>query len=250
MTEHFFCSILELADDHLILGHRLSEWCGHAPTLEEDLSLPNLGLDMLGVASSLYSLASNIDVNGRCDDQLAFDRPEREYKSCLLMEKPNEHFGYTMLKQLYFSVFMELYWERCISSNEETVSGIAGKAIKEIAYHIRHSGEWVIRLGDGTKESHARMLEAINELHPYTDELFYMSESSMNCLNKGYLPDRCKLRGSWKARINGILKEATLPFPKTSHFHIGGRSGVHTESMGHLISEMQYLQRTYPGQKW
>ena len=124
----FFSFDFELADDHLILGHRLSEWCGHAPTLEEDLSLPNLGLDMLGVASSLYSLASNIDVNGRSDDQLAFNRLEREYKSCLLMEKPNEHFGYTMLKQLYFSVFMELYWERCISSNEETISGIAGKA--------------------------------------------------------------------------------------------------------------------------
>ena len=250
MSDNLFYSILELADDHLILGHRLSEWCGHAPTLEEDLSLPNLGLDLLGVATSLYSFASKLDSKCRSDDQLAFGRLEREYKSCLLMEKPNEHFGYTMLKQLYFSTFMEIFWENSLHSKNEDIAGVASKSVKEIAYHIRHSGEWVIRLGDGTQKSHNKMLEAIHELHPYTDELFHMSKYSKQCLRDGYLPDRSKLRSSWIIRIKRIFEEATLPFPTISHFHAGGREGIHTESMGHLISEMQYLQRAYPGQKW
>ena len=166
------------------------------------------------------------------------------------MEKPNEHFGYTILKQLYFSIFMEIFWENCLKSKNEDIAGVAGKSVKEIAYHIRHSGEWLIRLGDGTQESHNKMLEAIHELHPYTDELFHMSESSKDCFREGYLPDRRALKNSWITRVEGIFEEATLPFPKVSNFHTGGRKGIHTESMGHLISEMQYLQRAYPGQKW
>lgn len=250
MSKNLFCSTIELADDHLILGHRLSEWCGHAPTLEEDLSLPNLGLDLLGAATNLYSLASNLEGGKRSEDELAFGRIEKEYKNCLLVEKPNENFGHTMLKQLYFCVFMKLFWNQCSSSKNKILSGISGKSQKEMVYHIRHSGEWVIRLGDGTEESHSKMTEAINELHPYTEELFYMSEASLICAKKNYLPNRLKIKGAWEKEIKDIFKEANLTYPSVEHFQVGGRNGIHTENMGYLISNMQYLQKTYPGQTW
>ncbi len=250
MSKSLFYSTIELADDHLIMGHRLSEWCGHAPTLEEDLSLPNLGLDLLGAATNLYSLASNLEKGKRSEDELAFGRIEKEYKNCLLAEKANENFGHTMLKHLYFCVFMKLYWNECNSSKNKVLAGISGKSQKEMLYHIRHSGEWIIRLGDGTEESHNKMIEAINELHPYTEELFYMSEASLNCARKNYLPDRSKLKRTWEKEIKDIFKKATLPYPSVEHFHSGGRNGIHTENMGYLISTMQHLQRTYPGQIW
>ncbi len=250
MSKSLFYAIIELADDHLILGHRLSEWCGFAPTLEEDLSLPNLGLDLLGAATNLYQLASELEGSNRSEDDLAFGRLENEYKNCLLVEKPNENFGHTMLKQLYFCLFMKFYWANCDTSKNKVLAGISRKSQKEMEYHIRHSGEWIIRLGDGTKESHKRIIEATNELHPYTEELFYMSHNSITCVKESYLPDRSKIRHSWEKEIRTVFKEATLPYPDVEHFQNGGREGVHTESMGHLISKMQYLQRTYPGQNW
>ena len=155
-------ALLELADDHLILGHRLSEWCGHAPLLEEDLALPNMGLDLIGTARSLYTYACQVENKNKSEDDFAFLRNEREYVNCLLVERPNFNFAHTILKQLYFSVFMELYWAAALNSDDEMLVGIAGKAKKEMAYHVRHSGEWTVRLGDGTSVSNKKMLQAVN----------------------------------------------------------------------------------------
>ena len=151
-----FDALLELADDHLVLGHRVSEWCGHAPMLEEDLAMPNMALDMIGTARSLYEYAGQVEGKGRGEDDLAYLRSERDYRNLLLVERPNGDFAHTMLRQLYFAAFMHPYWTAALSSEDETIQGIAGKAVKEMAYHIRHAGEWVIRLGDGTEESARR----------------------------------------------------------------------------------------------
>ncbi len=165
-------ALVGLGDDHLVLGHRLSEWCGHAPMLEEDLALPNMGLDMLGQARALYSYAAELEGKGRSEDDIAFLRTDREYANCLLVERPNRDFAHTMLRQLYFAAFMEPYLAGDHGSTDATLAAIAGKAVKEVAYHVRHAGEWVIRLGDGTEESARRMQSAVNALHPYTEELF------------------------------------------------------------------------------
>jgi ring-1,2-phenylacetyl-CoA epoxidase subunit PaaC len=159
-------ALVGLGDDHLVLGHRLSEYCGHAPMLEEDLALPNMGLDMLGQARALYSYAGELEGRGRTEDDIAYLRTDREYGNCLLVERPNRDFAHTMLRQLYFAAFMEPFWQATLASTDETLRGIAGKAVKEVAYHIRHAGEWVIRLGDGTEESARRMQEAVKALHP------------------------------------------------------------------------------------
>ena len=152
--------VLRLADDHLILGHRVSEWCGHAPMLEEDLAMPNMALDLIGQARSLYQYAAELEGKGRTEDDLAYMRRERDYTNCLMVERPNGDFAHTMLRQLYFAAYMEAYWTQCLASTDETIRAIAAKAIKEVAYHIRHAGEWVIRLGDGTEESARRMVSA------------------------------------------------------------------------------------------
>ena len=160
-----FDAVLELADDHLILGHRVSEWCGHAPMLEEDLAMPNMALDMIGTARTLYEHAARLEGKGRSEDDLAYLRVEREYRNLLLCERPNGDFAQTMLRQLYFAAFMEPYWKTALESSDNVIRGVAGKAVKEMAYHIRHAGEWVIRLGDGTSESAAKMQTAVQELH-------------------------------------------------------------------------------------
>jgi ring-1,2-phenylacetyl-CoA epoxidase subunit PaaC len=172
-NEHLFAALLQLADDHLILGHRVSEWCGHAPMLEEDLALSNLALDLLGQARALYAYAGTVEGKGRDEDQLAFLRLERDYRNLLLVERPNGDFAHTVLRQFYFAAYMKPYWDWiAVNSTDETLRGIAGKAAKEMAYHVRHCGEWVIRLGDGTEESSARMRAAVEALHRYTAELF------------------------------------------------------------------------------
>ncbi|MGJ8527561.1 1,2-phenylacetyl-CoA epoxidase subunit PaaC [Maritalea sp.] len=245
-----FNALLELGDDHLILGHRISEWCGHAPMLEEDLAMPNMALDLIGASRSLYTYAGEIEGNGRDEDQLAYLRLDREYKNCLLVERPNEDFAHTMLRQLYFAAFMEPYWQAALASKDRTVQGIAGKSIKEMAYHIRHAGEWVVRLGDGTKESANRMKDAVDWLHPYVDELFAMSEDAQTCADEGLLPDRAALRDQWEQTISNIFDQALLEIPSVQFAQTGGRTGHHGEEFGHLLSQLQYVQRTHPGMVW
>lgn len=246
----FFDALVELADDHLVLGHRLSEWCGHGPTIEEDMAMPNMALDLIGTARSLYTHAGEIEGKGRDEDDLAYLRVEREYRNCLLVERPNGDFAHTMLRQLYFAAFMEPYWLAAAGSADEVVAGVAGKAVKEVRYHIRHAGEWVIRLGDGTEESAGRMGAAVDALHPYTDELFEASDAARAACDQGLLPDRAALRPKWEATIDDIFAQAQLRRPDVAWPMSGGRRGLHGEELGHLLAELQYVQRAYPGCEW
>ena len=244
-------ALIALGDDHLILGHRLSEWCGHAPMLEEDLSMPNMALDLLGQARNLYTYAGELEGQGRDEDDLAYLRTDREYKNCLLVERPNGDFAHTMLRQLYFAAFMHPYWGATAEKTTDSkIRGFAEKAMKEIAYHIRHSGEWVVRLGDGTEESARRMQEAVEALHIYTDELFTVTDDLRVCIDAGLLPDPTQMRDSWNWTIEKVFGEALLKVPEVPHPQEGGREGRHTEAFGHLLSELQYMQRTYPGMTW
>ncbi|RBI85468.1 phenylacetate-CoA oxygenase subunit PaaI [Rhodosalinus halophilus] len=242
-----FEALLELADDHLVLGHRLSEWCGHAPMLEEDLALPNMALDLIGTSRTLYTYAGEVEGAGRDEDALAYLRDEMEYRNCLLVERPNGDFAQTMLRQLYFAAFMEPYWKAALESPDETVRGIAGKAVKEMAYHIRHAGEWVIRLGDGTEESARRMQEAVEELHRYTDELFHSSAAARGV---DALPDRAAIRPEWDRVIGEIFAEARLEIPQVPFPQQGGREMQHGEALGHMLAEMQVTHRAHPGAVW
>jgi ring-1,2-phenylacetyl-CoA epoxidase subunit PaaC len=239
-----FDAVLELADDHLVLGHRLSEWCGHAPMLEEDLALPNMALDLIGTARTLYDHAGRLEGAGRSEDDLAYLRGEREYRNCLLVERPNGDFAHTMLRQLYFAAFMAPYWRAALDHGDEVIRGVAGKAVKEMAYHIRHAGEWVIRLGDGTEESRARMIAAIDDLHIYTGELFEEGAA------EGMLPSRAAIRPAWEATIDEVFGEAGLDRPKVPYPRSGGRSGVHGEDLGHMLAVMQSVYRAHPGASW
>ncbi|MEM5472224.1 1,2-phenylacetyl-CoA epoxidase subunit PaaC [Hoeflea sp. AS60] len=244
-------AILELADDCLILGHRLSEWCGHAPILEEELALANMGLDLLGQARALYAYAGELEGKGRGEDDFAFLRREREYRNCLLVERENRDFAHTMLRQLYFAAFMQPHWHTiAATSGDETLRGIAAKAEKEMAYHLRHAGEWVIRMGDGTDESAARMADAVTELHRYTGEMFMASPARADAVAAGILPDPDSLRVEWDETIATVFRPANLTVPDVRMPQKGGRDGIHGEGMGHLLAELQFMQRAYPGQTW
>ncbi|WP_102226942.1 1,2-phenylacetyl-CoA epoxidase subunit PaaC [Acidimangrovimonas sediminis] len=250
MSDAIVTALLELADDHLVLGHRLSEWCGHAPMLEEDLALPSMGLDLIGAARVLYTRAGEIEGKGRGEDDFAYLRDERAYRNCLLVERPNGDFAQTMLRQLYFAAFMEPYWKAALGSSDAVVQGLAAKALKEVAYHIRHSAEWVIRLGDGTAESAARMAEAVVELHGYTDELFLSSEAAQAAEAAGILPGRAALRTAWEAALKPVFAEAQLDWPEKVWPQSGGRKGEHGEALGHMLAEMQVIARAHPGAVW
>ena len=246
----FATFLLRLADDHLILGHRLSEWCGHAPMLEEDLAMPNVALDLIGQARVLYDHAATIEGRGRSEDDLAFLRRERDYLNCLMAERPNGDFAHTMLRQFWFAAFMQPFWERARGSADATIAGIAAKAAKEVAYHIRHCGEWVIRLGDGTGESARRMAAAVEMLAPYLDELFETDAVSDAIAAAGIAPSPASLRADFEATVRPVFAEALLAMPDAAWPQSGGRRGRHTEHMGYLLAELQYMQRTYPGAVW
>ena len=241
-----FEALLELADDHLVLGHRLSEWCGHAPMLEEDLALPNMALDLIGTARTLYDYAGRVEGKGRGEDDLAYLRDEREYRNLLLVERPNEDFAHTILRQLYFAGFMHPYWEAAQASGDEVIAGVAGKAVKEMAYHIRHAGEWVIRLGDGTEESARRMEGAIEALSIYVDEMFEEGAAELVKV----LPDRGAIRPKWTAIVNRVFEQANLRFDPSPYPQTGGRQGRHGEGLGHMLAEMQSVHRAHPGATW
>lgn len=242
--------LLRLADDHLVLGHRLSEWCGHAPMLEEDLAMPNMALDLIGQARALYQYAADIEDKGRTEDDFAYLRREREYLNCLMVERPNGDFAHTMLRQLYFAAFMEPFWQQASGSSDETLAGIAAKAVKEVAYHIRHAGEWVVRLGDGTEESRRRMEEAVDALAPYVEELFDGDAVTEAVAAAGIAPDPSTLRDPFDRTVGAIFAEAGLDFVQAPFAQRGGRAGRHGEAMGFLLADLQHMQRTYPGAVW
>src|SRR5271154_3173996 len=201
---------LRRADDALILGHRLSEWCGHAPMLEEDMALANMGLDLLGQARELYSYAAKVEGNGNDEDKLAYLRDVRQYRNLLLMEQPNGDFARTMVRQFFYSAFADLYWRAMMKSTDATLAAIAAKSEKESAYHLRHSSEWVVRLGDGTEESHARAQAAIDHLWAFTGEIFDCDDSERGLIDGGIAVDPGSLRQQWRHTVLSVLSEATL----------------------------------------
>jgi len=251
INDDLFSYLVRLGDDHLIIGHRLSQWCGHAPTLEEDLALSNIALDMVGQARSLYSYAGEIEGKGRSEDDLAFLRKEHQYHNLMLVERPNGDFAHTIIRQLFFSVFAELLWEQLSVSNDTRLSQIAAKARKEAAYHVRHSAQWAIRLGDGTNESARRVEDAVTTMAPNLAEMFDDDDISSRLAAAGVAPDMGELKKAWKRSIDEIFKQADINPDLLDVIAVkGARQGRHTESMGHILAELQYMQRTYPGCQW
>ena len=241
---------LRRADDALILGHRLSEWCGHAPMMEEDMALANIGLDLIGQARELYSYAAKVEGKSNDEDTFAYLRDIRQYRNLLLVEQPNGDFAYTILRQLFYSAYADAYWRAMMASKDDTLAAIAAKSEKESAYHLRHSAEWVIRLGDGTGESHRRAQVAVDDLWAFTGELFHADDSDSILIVDGIAVDPECLRAGWSDTVSSVLATATLTQPKGSWMQKGGRSGQHSEHLGHLLSELQSLQRTFPGATW
>jgi ring-1,2-phenylacetyl-CoA epoxidase subunit PaaC len=241
---------LRRADDALILGHRLSEWCGHAPAMEEDMALANMGLDLLGQARELYSYAAKVEGQGNDEDTFAYLRDVRQYRNLLLLEQPNGDFARTMARQFFYAAFADLYWRAMMKSGDATLAAIAAKSEKESAYHVRHSSEWMVRLGDGTEESHRRAQIAVDDLWAYTGEMFEVDDSERALIERGVAVDPATLHSQWLATISSVMTEATLALPKSGWMQQGGRSGKHSEHLGHLLSELQSMQRTFPGATW
>ena len=241
---------LRRADDALILGHRLSEWCGHAPAMEEDMALANMGLDLLGQARELYSYAAKVEAKGNDEDTFAYLRDVRQYRNLLLLEQPNGDFARTMARQFFYAAFADLYWRAMMKSSDATLAAIAAKSEKESAYHLRHSSEWMVRLGDGTEESHRRAQTAVDDLWAYTGEMFEVDDSERALIERGVAVDPATLRPQWLATVSNAVGEATLALPKSGWMQQGGRSGKHSEHLGHLLSELQSMQRTFPGATW
>jgi ring-1,2-phenylacetyl-CoA epoxidase subunit PaaC len=241
---------LRRADDSLVLGHRLSEWAGHAPMLEEDMALANIGLDLIGQARLLYACAAEAEAAGNDEDKYAYLRDAHQYRNVLLAEQPNGDFAKTILRQLIYSAFADPYWRAMMASKDATLAAIAAKSEKESAYHLRHSAEWVIRLGDGTAESHARAQAAVDDLWAYTGELFEVDAAERGLIEQGVIVDPESLRTAWSKTVRDVLSEATLVAPDSAWMQSGGRSGRHSEHLGHLLSDLQYLQRAYPGATW
>jgi ring-1,2-phenylacetyl-CoA epoxidase subunit PaaC len=242
--------LLRLGDNCLILGHRLSEWCGHGPALEEDLALANVALDLIGQAKLWLGLAGEVDGKGRDADKLAFLRDAREFRNALLVEQKNGDFAVTMGRQLLFDTWHYLLLRELHRSTDTRIAEIADKAIKEVAYHLERSRDWVVRLGDGTEESHGRAQEALDSLWRYAAELFAPDPMEQQAAAAGIGPQWSSLEPAWRARVEPVLEEATLRIPQPTGFRSTGKAGVHTEHLGHLLAEMQWMQRAYPGMKW
>ena len=234
---------LHLADTTLILSQRNSEWCGHGPILEQDIAITNISLDLLGQSRNFYQYAASLIGGDTTEDSLAYLRKEREFKNLLLVEQSNGDWGQTILRQYLYSQFQYLLFEKLQQCNDEQLAAIAAKSIKETTYHVRWSSEWVIRLGDGTKESHNRMLKAIDELWRYTGEIFEPAVYET-------LVDVSLLKKDWLQKVTIVFAEATLPVPEKVFMQTGGKEGKHTEQLGYILTELQYMQRAYPGATW
>jgi ring-1,2-phenylacetyl-CoA epoxidase subunit PaaC len=245
-----FCYLLRLADTSLVLGQRLGEWVGHAPALEEDLGLANLSLDLIGQARLLFTYAGELEGKGRDEDQLAFLRDGTDFFNVTLAEQPNGDFAHTIVRQLLLDAWQLELYEELQHSSDERLAAIATKALKETRYHFRYSAGWVVRLGDGTAESKARVQAAFDELWRFTGELFTPDEIDAAMVAQKVAPDLATLEPKWSARIDEVLREATLTRPADIAYPWHGKSGRHTEHLGYLLAEMQFLQRAYPGAQW
>ena len=241
---------LALGDDALVLGHRLSEWCGQAPMLEEDIALSNLGLDLIGEARLFYTYAAELEGKGRGEDDLAYFRDASGYRNLLIVELENGDFAHTIARQFLYAAFLHPYFEVLRASKDARLAGIAAKAVKEMAYHVRHTSEWMIRLGDGTAQSQQRVSAALDELWGYTGEMFEMSDAERGLAAAGLAPDRASILPRWDSTVDHVLREATLARPNDRAMQTGGRHGRHTEGLDHMLAEMQVLTRQHPGATW
>ena len=237
---------LFLADNALIMGHRNSEWCGHGPILEQDIAISNIALDLIGQARNFYQYAATLIGNNATEDSLAYLRDVKEYKNCLLVEQPNADWAQTVLKQFFFSTYQYYLYQQLQNNNDEQLKAIAAKALKEVTYHVRWSSEWVIRLGDGTEESKKRLLKAVDELWMFTGELFEPASYELNT-NIDFI----FLKENWNKRIRSVFEEATIDVSiETTWYQSGGKIGNHSEHLGFILAEMQFLQRAYPNSEW
>lgn len=241
---------LRLGDNALILGHRLGEWSSKAPILEEDLAITNLALDLIGRAEALLRYAAKVEGKGQTEDDLAYKRAERRFYNFLILEQPNGDFAFTIARQFYTSAFELLYYTELMNSKDQTLSAIAAKAVKEIKYHWKHASDWTLRLGDGTAESKARMQTALDKLWMFTGEFFETDETDEMMNEFGIAPDAPALKGKWLTMLGDILSEAGLNMPESTYMQTGSKKGVHSEHLGYILAEMQYLQRAYPDAHW
>ena len=246
----FFEFLLRMGDNALILGHRNSEWCGHGPVLEEDIAMSNIALDLIGQTSLWLGLAGEVEGQGRSADDLAYLRDAWDFRNLLLLERPNGDFGKTLMRQFLFDAFHFHQLQALTGSADPRVAEIAAKALKEVSYHLERSAEQVIALGDGTDESHARMQAALDEQWDYALEMFTSDASDAAMAAAGIAPDPANLRGVWDETVDAVLAQATLKRPDSSFAHKGGKQGTHTEHLGYILAEMQFLQRAYPGASW
>ncbi|MEJ0104273.1 MAG: 1,2-phenylacetyl-CoA epoxidase subunit PaaC [Bacteroidota bacterium] len=264
--------LLHLADNALILGQRNAEWCGHGPVLEQDIAITNISLDLIGQARNFYQYAAQlinknrvsissevsptggdpiaIGLEGASEDKLAYLRGEREFKNCLLVELPKGDWAQTILRQFFFSGYQYLLYAELKNSKDSQVAAIAEKSLKEVTYHLRWSSEWVIRLGDGTDESHKRMLNAIEKLWMYTGELFQPARYELQSIRDGVGADISLLKNKWEEKVKEIFAQANLLYPEKMYQQSGGKEGKHTEHLGYILAEMQYMQRVYPNSEW
>jgi ring-1,2-phenylacetyl-CoA epoxidase subunit PaaC len=249
-NENLYNYILGIADNSLILGQRLGELCGHGPSLETDIACTNISLDLFGQVRSYFQYAAKIAGDQRTEDDIAMLRKEREYKNVLLVEQPNTDFAYTLGRQFLFDVYHLSFLAELQKSTDLTLSAIANKCIKEVSYHERFSSDWVKRLGDGTDESKTKMQAAINDLWTYTDELFHQTEADIAMVEAGIGVDVTALKEKYYNNVSELLLASNLEVPESKYFQKGGKQGIHTEHLGYLLSDLQYMQRTYPNMEW
>jgi ring-1,2-phenylacetyl-CoA epoxidase subunit PaaC len=242
--------LLHLGDNALILGHRNSEWCGHGPVLEQDIALTNIALDLIGQARLFYQYAAECSGDGTTEDTIAYLRDAYDFRNCLLVEQPNGDWACTIVRQFLFSAYQYELYRVLRHSKDSRLAAIATKALKEVTYHLRWSGEWVVRLGDGTQESHSRMLNAISELWMFTGELFRPAPYEKDLSGEGISVSPGQLEAPWTERLNAVFTQAGLEVPVLPAFQSGGKTGIHSEHLGYLLAELQFLQRAYPGSTW
>ncbi len=245
-----FTYTLRLADDLLILSHRLSEWCGHGPVLEEDIALTNRALDHIGEARNLYTYAGQVEGKGRTEDHFAYLRNERQFVNTKLVEQPNGDYAHTIVRSFLFDAYHLPLAEALCKSSDTQLAAIAAKAVKEAQYHLKHSSDWLIRFGDGTEESHRRARSALDDLWAYTGDLFAPDDVHQLLVKDGIAPELANLKASFDTTVERVLTEATLKRPEDGFMHSGGRQGKHSEHLGFALAEMQHLQRSYPGAEW
>ena len=250
MNQSLIDYTLHLADNALIIGHRNSEWCGHGPVLEQDIAISNIALDFIGQARNFYQYAAELSGNGATEDSLAFLRDVPEFKNVLITELPNGDWAQTTLRQFLFSAYQYYYYQQLQNSIDTRLAAIAAKSLKEVTYHLRWSSEWVIRLGDGTEESKQRLLTAVDELWNFTGEMFLPAAYETALLQENMGVDLSIVRQQWNQKVQEVFAEATIQIPEKSWAQQGGKTGIHTEHLGYILAEMQFLQRAYPGAEW